>query len=328
MTRNLNYLGSKHTLSNKILSCIQEQIPDLSSKSFCDLFAGSGIIGEKMQEHTSKIVSNDLELYSYIINSALLKQCYTQKIQQIIDYCNNIIEPVSGLITKHYAIDRKHFTMSNAQKCDGIRLCLEELYSGSEIDKYEYHFLLASLVSSMDRCANTTSIYSAYLKDYKKDALKDLTIKPIHTNTHVKVGLNEVYNDYAENIQVNTDIVYLDPPYNHRQYGGYYGFLNYLVMYDENIKVYGKGGLIPNYNKSDFCYKQKVQKAFETIIHNTRNCSYIVLSYSSESILSLDDLKKLFRGKEIILNELEYKNYKSNHQTDMRRVVEYLIIIK
>jgi adenine-specific DNA-methyltransferase len=66
-----------------------------------------------------------------------------------------------------------------------------------------------------DKVANIASVYGAYLKKFKKSALKNLVLKPIHKNT-IKNKRNKVYNEDIINIlnKDKYDLVYLDPPYN------------------------------------------------------------------------------------------------------------------
>lgn len=94
------------------------------------------------------------------------------------------------------------------------------------------------------------------------------------------VGANAVYNDKAEEVcKIGADIVYMDPPYNNRQYSANYSPLNYISLYDASIELTGKTGLIAGYNRSDFCKKGEVERAFTALINDVR-CKYLVLSYN------------------------------------------------
>lgn len=41
---------------------------DLSQKTFCDIFAGTGIVGRTFKTSVKKVISNDIEYYSYVLN--------------------------------------------------------------------------------------------------------------------------------------------------------------------------------------------------------------------------------------------------------------------
>ena len=64
--------------------------------------------------------------------------------------------------------------------------------------------------------------------------------------------------------KIKGDILYLDPPYNHRQYGANYHILNTIAKYDKFIPK-GKTGL-RDYVRSDYCKKATVAESFEDLI--------------------------------------------------------------
>ena len=326
----LNYIGSKKTLFNNILNVCQKNIPSLSTCVFSDLFAGTGTVGFNMKSHCQQIIANDLEYYSYIINYALLKCLYTNQLEILINQCNQL-EPINdGLMYKNYSpndnCERMFFTNDNAQKCDAIRLYIHNLYIDNKITMDEYYFLVASLIVSMDKVANTSSVYGAYLKKYKSSAKKELILKPIHTNQLVPDINNEVYNENIETFVIGKqfDIVYLDPPYNQRQYSSNYSPLNYIAMYNESIELTGKTGLIKDYNKSTFCSKPNVKKSFQDLINNL-NCNYIILSYNNEGLLKVGEIKEILCHKgNVILYKKQYNKFKAQSKVKDKKVEEYI----
>ena len=171
----LNYIGSKKTLSDTIVSIVSTEILDLSTKSFMDLFAGTGSISYTFQDLVDKSYANDLEFYSFVINNAILKCNYSSKLEAIIAHCNQL-EGIEGLIFQNYSVnndcERMFFSNENAKKCDAIRLHIEQLKASDGVSIEEYYFLLASLLVVIDKVANTSCVYGAYLKSFKASALK------------------------------------------------------------------------------------------------------------------------------------------------------------
>lgn len=329
----LNYIGSKQTLCPILTDIITAEISDLKSLSFLDMFAGTGSVGFRFQELTNTCYANDLEYYSFIINNALLKCNYSIKLQKFIDYFNTL-DGVDGLIYTNYSLndncERMFFTPENARKCDAIRNYIEELKITNSIDINDYYFLLASLIVSMDKVANTSCVYGAYLKEYKKSALKKMTVIPIHTKIDIKFDTNQVFNITAEELSKKDlyfDIIYMDPPYNQRQYSANYCPLNYIAYYDNNIILKGKTGTIDGYNKSNFCSKIKVYDSFKTILDNIK-CKYIFISYNNEGLLGYDELIKLFSSYgELKLYKIPYKKFKAQKNVSGDTVFEYLWFI-
>ena len=328
--KTLNYIGCKHTLFPEILKVCKTWIPSLNNSTFMDLFAGTGVVSYNIQDHVLKNDSNDLEYYSFIINKAILKCSYSDKLQQIINECNNL-DPVEGLMYLNYSpnpsCERMFFTNENARKCDAIRQHIQLLADNNCITENEFDFLLASLLVSVDHVANTSCVYGAYLKNFKSGALKPLIVSPIHKKTNVNVEHNNVFNMDANDLtNLYYDVVYMDPPYNQRQYSANYCPLNYLAFYDESIELKGKTGLLKDYNKSEFSQKSNVLNAFTHLIQF--NCKYLVLSYNNEGLLDFKTLKNmLLNVGDVRLFKIQYKKFKAQKSVDGDSVYEYLWLV-
>ena len=329
----LNYIGSKHTLCPIIIDIISKEIADLKSKSFMDLFAGTGSIGFRFQGLVDSCHANDLEYYSFVINNALLKCNFSDKLRQIIDDCNQL-EGSEGIVFKNYSTnnecERMFFSNENAKKCDAIRLYLEQLKTDNIINTEEFYFLLGSLLVTVDKVANTSCVYGAYLKKFKTSALKTFVMVPINSKCDLTPEKNSVYNRRAEDIsetETYFDVVYMDPPYNQRQYSANYGPLNYIAMYDPSVNLTGKTGMIENYNKSDFCSKVRVKNAFKLLLDNIK-CRYIFMSYNDEGLLGYNELIQLLSSYgELKLYKIPYKKFKAQQSVSGSSVFEYLWFI-
>lgn len=329
----LNYIGCKHTLLNTLISVFQENILDMKNSSFLDLFAGTGTVGFNVQGYTKTCDANDLELYSYIINFALLKCNYNEELSELIKKCNEL-SMKEGLIYNNFSptetCERMFFTNENAKKADAIREFIETEYKENRINIYYFNFLLASLLVSIDKVANTSAVYGAYLKAYKASALKPLLLKPIHTKTDINPE-NIVYNELAETFSKSDakyyDIIYMDPPYNQRQYSGNYSPLNYIAEYNKDIVLKGKTGLIENYNKSHFCKKTDIKNTFDSLISGL-NCKYLIISYNSEGLLSMNEFKNILvkKGK-VKLYIIKYAKFKAQQNVEEKYVEEYLWVV-
>ncbi len=317
----------------KLRAILSAEILHPEYRTFTDLFAGTGIVGFTMQSTFQTVISNDLEYYSYVINRGLLMCLYSEKIEEWI-VTLNALEGVEGLVYAHFSPNpggtRMFWTSFNAKKCDAIRLELERLREEGELSESDYTFLLASLLVSIDKVANTSCVYGAYLKTFKKSACNEFVLKPIHTTYESdRVTVNQVYNTRAEDLvqRVDMDVVYMDPPYNARQYGGNYSPLNYIALYDETIELKGKTGLMEDYNKSHFSSKTKVQRAFEQLIEDIQ-CRTIVLSYNNEGLLPFDTIKTVLRQKgDVVLYKIQYDKFRSNTRVQKKKVVEYVWIV-
>ncbi|MBS9778982.1 MAG: DNA adenine methylase [Campylobacteraceae bacterium] len=332
----MNYIGSKLKLSSWINEVVRQTVgDDLNDKIFCDIFAGTGIVGRTFKLHVKKIIANDLEYYSYILNKNYIQN--HEKIanqNELIEELNNLHVRDDGFIYKNYCLGsgsgRQYFKDENGKKIDTIRLKIKEWKENKKIDDKTYYFLLASLLESADKVANTASVYGAFLKHIKKSAQKDLILEPacfeLNDNHH------QVFNEDSNELikRISGDILYLDPPYNQRQYGSNYHLLNTIAKYDD-FEPKGVSGL-RDYNRSNYCKKQIVACEFEELIKNA-NFSYIFLSYNNEGLMSEEQTKSIMQkyGKYHLekkeyqrfkADKTENRNYKSNHTCEYLHVLE------
>jgi adenine-specific DNA-methyltransferase len=330
----MNYIGSKNKLSPFIKKSIYKTVgKDLSKLIFCDIFAGTGIVGRNFKAEVKQVIANDLEYYSYVLNRNYIGN---NKVLAKADYYItqlNKLQLNKGFIYANYCrgggTDRQYFSDENGQKIDAIRQKINLWKSEKKIDENLYFFLLASLLEAADKVANTASVYGAYLKHIKKPAAKPLVLVAAAFSLDKKT--HQVYNEDS-NVLINKikgDILYLDPPYNARQYGANYHILNTIAKYDTFIPK-GKTGL-RDYNKSNYCSKPKVKESFENLIKNAQ-FKYIFLSYNNEGLMSVQDVESIMKkyGK-YHLSSTSYKRFKAdktenrNHKAD--KTEEYLHIL-
>ena len=244
----------------------------------------------------------------------------------------NSLSGKKGFIYKNYCLGsgsgRQYFSDDNGQKIDAIRLKIKEWYEKKYISDNEYFFFLTSLLESADRVANTASVYGAFLKQLKKTAQRTINLEPalFQINDHD----HEVYKEDANNLikRIQGDILYLDPPYNERQYGANYHLLNTIALYDDFVPK-GKTGL-RDYTKSAYCKKDQVLENFDNLVKNAQ-FRYIFLSYNNEGLMSAEDIKNTM-GKygQYSLVTTNYQRFKADGKRaySADTTTEYLHILK
>jgi adenine-specific DNA-methyltransferase len=341
----LNYIGSKYLLFdwifNHILSITKWN--SLENKHIADLFSGTGFVSYYFRKNKAIVTSNDAELYSYYITHAYTCSIYTDNCHSIIKMLNDEINEQKyinfiGFITRMYSPyhnnTRMFFTLDNAKRIDYIRNRIEELKTTLNDD--EYKFLLASLIFSADSISNVPAVYGCYLKKFKPKSLKNMKLIPIHTIKDTKINGSITYNKDAITLAQNldkVDLVYLDPPYNERQYSKNYFPLNIIALTptEQNNLPPLKGitGIPQNCFISTFCKKNEtVKDSFDKLI-SSLNTEWIFISYNSESIIKKDDMINLLsKYGTVTLYQKDYKRFKSFSYNEDKSIDEYLFCLK
>lgn len=320
----MRYIGNK----TKLLDFIHEQIlsvcGDISNASFCDLFSGSGSVAKYFKQHCKYVISNDLEDYSYVLCRNYVENNSEFEYQGLIKHLNEIPN-VKGRFYHNLspAGGRMFYTEHNAQRIDAIRQEIDRL----SITEDQYYFLLCSLIESADCYANTTGVYGAFLKQFNDRSSKNMNISAY---THKKGAEGKAHKKDANSLisEISGDILYLDPPYNTRQYGANYHIPNYIVNYNDFVIKEESKAALSDYNKSSYSQKSKVAETFDNLIANA-NYKYIFVSYNNEGILSFTEIKEIMsKYGEYDLKEKEYKRYKSNSNNNQQaKVIEHLHVL-
>jgi len=330
----LNYIGSKYQLLDWIEGRIKVTTgwKNFEDKTIADLFAGTGIVSHFFRTKGSITIANDAELYSSTIAHALSISTYTPACMNLIQKINEEIangdhSDTVGFITDNYspheASERMFFTVENARRIDYVRQRLVD----EILDNDERKFMMASLLLSADSVSNVPAVYGCYLKSFKAKAQKDLVMSPVHDITERPKANSTVVNCDVLNRQWTSDAVYLDPPYNNRQYSKNYFPLNMIAMLpSETVTLTGKTGIPDGCFLSAFCQKNAAD-AFDRLISNM-NSRFVFISYSSEGIVPKDVMFSLLKKYgSVVLYKKPYKRFKSFEYNDGASVTEYLFCL-
>lgn len=339
----MRYIGSKASLISEIRATVSAEAP--SSVVFCDMFAGTGIVGREFKS-SHQVISNDILYFAFVINAAYIglpdKPTFAKLIKNIkqdpIDFLNSISVNESEVNEEDFmAISyspmgkecRQYLTIDNALKIDRIRQTINYWLNSDQITQSEFYYFLAALIESVPAVSNTTGTYGAFLKHWDKRALKPL--KLCHLQILKSTRDNLVFHRDANELVnlVKGDILYLDTPYNGRQYSSNYHLLESLALYDQPELQGVTGTRVDNSGHSAYCRKSSVFSSYDHLLSNA-NFKTIVISYSNDGILSEEQLiemtKKYGRPETFSIRKMPYRRYKRT-ANDGRSVVEYLIAI-
>lgn len=323
---NRRYLGNKFNLSEFIKTVVNENCQNINS--VVDIFSGTGAVADLFLDKT--IITNDLLYSNYICHCAwFFPQSYDKKI--IIKYAENfnkIHTTENNYMRQNFS--NTFFSADNCSKIGFIRENIENLYENNKINFKEYAILITALLYGMDKIANTVGHYDAYRK--KIDNHKSLVIPLILPSMDIKNN-NQCFNEDANELikHITGDLLYLDPPYNSRQYSDAYHLLENIAKW-QKPEVFGVARKMDrSHIKSNYC-TTSATSAFEELIINA-NAKYILLSYNnmaekgndrSNAKISDDNIMRILEKKgNVCIFEKEYKSFttgKSNIKDNSERL--------
>lgn len=329
---NRRYIGNKNKLMEWISTLIKE---NCEGDSFFDVFAGTGSVTNFELDNYNTFYINDF-LYSneIIFKGFFDKGHYSQKrIEFYYRKFNNLC--ADEIEDNYFSINfgGKFFNPDDAKLIGYIREDLNNLIEANKINKKEFSILLSSLIFSMDRIANTCGHYDAYMKKknirngFKFDLIepRDVSDKNIHI-------FREDSNQLVS--QIKTDIAFIDPPYNSRQYSRFYHVLENITKW-EKPELFGVALKPKEENMSEYC-KNNAPEAFRNLINNL-NANFIVVTYnntytskssSSKNKITLEQIEQILNEKgETKIFQKDYKAFNTG-KTNLNNHKEYLFITK
>jgi adenine-specific DNA-methyltransferase len=299
LINNRRYLGNKYKLLPFITSVVAENCKDI--KSVADIFSGTGAIASAFTD--KQLITNDNLYSNYICHVAWFSpQEYSQdKISKLVAHYNSISVSKDNYMSDNFA--DTFFSFADCRKIGFIREDIECRFRAKEINERERALLITSLLYAADRIANTCGHYDAFRQDVEFEKPLELAVP---TPTDELNAQNTCYNQDTNELvkHITADLVYIDPPYNSRQYCDAYHLLENIARW-EKPKVTGVARKMDRTSlKSDYC-TQKATVAFEDLIKNIK-AKYILLSYNnmaqkgnsrSNAKIADDDIMRILSAK-------------------------------
>lgn len=353
----MRYIGNKESILDQIYKILQQS--GVEGETFFDFFSGTTSVARYFKKLGYQVSSCDVMYLSYCLQKAYIENNGDPLFEGIIPLLPNEIEgyllfssplervlayldtlpPIEGFIYKHYTPEgtsnldtpRMYFSSENGRRIDAIRQQIETWHEDGLLTESEYFILLSCLIETISFYANISGVYAAFQKKWDPRAVKTLRLRSIELIDNGKN--NMVYHDNSLSIvpSIDVDILYLDPPYNARQYLPNYHLVETIAQYDSPA-IRGVTGM-RDYEgkKSSFCNAQTALRDLEYIVLNA-TFKYLVLSYNSEGIMAQKDIiQMLSQYGEVHFEEFEYLRFKSNNKglsKTKKHVYEQVYILK
>lgn len=273
---NRRYLGSKRSLLPHINAIIKNLTKPV--KTAADLFAGTGMVGGALTESGINVTFNDLLSSNSVVHRAFYGQgdYDLQKLEKIVTFINEI--PIQEIPENYFSLTfaDTYFSYENCLLIGHYREHIKSLSKGQVITPREESILITSLIYGMDKKAATVGHYDAYRigqVDTSRIIFGLPDIKPLKTTNTI---LTQDANQAA--VEGTWDLVYLDPPYNSRQYSDMYHLLENVATWEKKPVKYKALKIDRTHIKSNYCTSKAVP-AFTDLIEKL-NTKYILFSYN------------------------------------------------
>ncbi len=355
-TQILTYIGNKRALIGLIEKEVQAITAKIGkAKLVCaDLFSGSGIVSRMLKRYADVLIANDLERYSFVVNSCYLtnksdypKQTCAALREEIETSCLRHKRP--GIIASYYAPqddahirrgERVFYTRENAMLIDTYRSLIDELVS-DELRR----FFLAPLVTEASIHVNTSGVFKGFYKDKHtgigcfgaagRNALTRIfgritLAEPVLSNFESDVCLYQEDTVALAQKLSGLDIAYLDPPYNQHPYGSNYFMLNLILKNKLDAEISPVSGITQDWNRSAFNKPSCALESLERIVASL-DAKFIIVSYNSEGFIAFDRMRAMLEKYGAVKTvETAYNTFRGGRNLHSRNihVSEYLFVLE
>lgn len=351
----ITYIGNKRSLLGFIGDAVAIVKKNLKKEKLdvVDIFSGSGIVSRYLKQHSSKIIANDLEDYSYVLNKCYLSNKNEVDMDELISWYNYLKENLDGelndgIISEMYAPkdinniklgERCFYTTRNAKYIDTARQLIENIP-----ERYRIYFL-APLLTEASVKNNTSGVFKGFYKNSKtgigqfggndENALsrikRDIDLPfPVFSNYNCDV---EVYKEDANELVKKLDLVdliYMDPPYNQHPYGSNYFMLNLIDKYEIPKEISKVSGIPKDWNRSKFNQSREALKAFENLCKNAK-AKYLLISFNNEGFIKKEEMiNMLSKIGKVTIMEKKYNTFRGSRNLNNRdiHVKEFLYLVE
>lgn len=297
----MRYIGNKTRLLPFILRTLNKG--GIAVGSVHDAFAGTASVSRALKARGWRVHSSDLLVSSYVFQRAyVVADCADPLLGEMARELA-ALGPRESFISRHFSPaggseseGRMYFTPANAGRIDAAREELESWRKAGRVDEDNYYLLLAAIIEGADRVANTAGVYASYMKQWQPNARRAFGVAPevpVKGAQPARAHLMDAI-EAAKSIG-EVDLLYIDPPYNSRQYVAYYHIPEILARgWTESAPaIRGKVGLLAGEEgRSQWSHGRRVQKLFSALLSAT-TATHALISFNSEGHLPPEVLLSL-----------------------------------
>lgn len=353
----MRYIGNKTRLLDFIRRVLRSR--GAMGGTAVDPFTGTASVARALKRWGFQVVASDLMEFAHVFGRAYVQaegppdlsalaaelDPHPADLAGAVAYLNRI-EPVPGFLHEHFTPagaegrrhERMYFTPTNAARIDHVRATIEGWRRERLLDDDAYYLLLAAIIEGADRVANTAGVYAACIKSWQPNARRTFHLRlprptPGAGSRATRAEALALVREHEP-----FDLLYIDPPYNERQYPAYYHIPELIAIgwFDGPVELRGKTGLLPDREKrSTWSSRRHCATALEELVASAP-CQRIVMSYNSEGLIPEETIARIFKahGRAATYRRYthRYRRYRSDTDGQTRRyrgdeVVEFLFCV-
>jgi len=352
------YLGNKR----KLLPLIDEavRLTGIREGVFADLFAGSGVVSRWAKREGFRVVANDWEPYSELINGCHLGLNEVPAgVDKLLDELNDPNLALEGYVTNHFCPaddgrpdpkrERCFYTRANGRRIDAIRERIAQWRENGRIDDASMSYLMAPLLYAVSYVSNTSGVFKAYHHGWGGQTgtalyriLSDIRLTPPvlldngRNNMVTRLDATQLAVDWQDAVDGPMDIAYLDPPYNQHPYGSNYHMLNTVGLWDKPeigpMRRGTKSAIRTDWRterRSAYNHARAALPELERLV-DALPARWVLLSYSTDGNIPAPDLLRALadRGETHVITR-RYKRYRVSSQRFSPRphTVEFVAVL-
>ncbi|GBR28069.1 DNA modification methylase [Komagataeibacter oboediens DSM 11826] len=357
------YIGNKRKLLGLIAQAIAATGEYPGQTDFVDLFAGTGVVSRLAKRLGFRVLTNDWEPYSEVLNRCHVATSAPPRFAGGRDYAQvmaelNALPPLEGWVTRHLcpdddvqydtARDRMFYMRKNGMRIDAIRERIAQWEHDGLLDAAQKACLLAPLLYSASYNSNTSGLFKGFHRGWggrTGTALyriaADLYLRPAcfidngRDNRVMRMDAHELATHLPTQVGQAT-ITYVDPPYNQHPYGANYHVLNTIALWDQpdlapKITGRDKSAIRQDWRterRSPYNHRRQALVAYRDLL-SALDTRWVATSYSTDGFIPLDDMVRANceRG-EVRVFTRGYKRYRVSRQRYSARpmTVEFILL--
>jgi adenine-specific DNA-methyltransferase len=300
------YFGSKQSSAAQVAALIKQ---GFSGSTAADAFGGLGTIGAVLKSNGFKVTTCDVLQMPNAFQHArivcqnrprfsrLREKTNLKTSEDVLLHLNTRSAERSWLVSE-FSEQRPYFTRENATRIAGAWNAIKRWEEAGLLTESDRKFLVASFLNSMDPCANTAGTYYAYLKHWHRKALRPFHMKWIPVQDGIAGG-QAIIGDALDCLKGKAfDLLYLDPPYNSRDYSRYYHLpesLAALTRPDTNPE--SVSGVPKKMLEASPLIRKSAEANYLVELISQVHWKRLVVQYSDGSHIPMDQLREMLREK-------------------------------